>query len=107
MQENKILHDSKPAKFCQQNHMNILTSSHNKQFFYSIADFFVPFTTLSEQNVSLQKEKSNVSSRRIGDSDDVPANLSLPPLVVLLFLPLLVTKIDFVFCQNYNYYYFF
>ena len=84
--------------------MNILTSSQNKQSFYSIADFFVPFTTLSEQNVSLQKEKSNVSSRRIGDSDDVPANLSL---VVLIFLPLLVTKIDFVFCQNYNYYIFF
>ena len=41
------------------------------------------------------------------DSDDVPANLFLSPLVVLLFLPLLVTKIDFVFCQNYHYYYYF
>ena len=42
------------------------------------------------------------------DSDDVPANLFLSPLVVLFFLfPLLVTKIDFVFCQNYHYYYFF
>ena len=61
LQENKILQDSKPAKFCQQNHMNILTSSQNNQSFYSIADFFVPFTTLSEQNVSLQEEKSNVS----------------------------------------------
>ena len=36
----------------------------------------------------------------------MPANLSLPPLVVLLFLPLLVTKIDFVFCPNYHYCYF-
>ena len=33
------------------------------------------------------------------DSDDVPANLFLSPLVVLLFLPPLVTKIDFVLCQ--------
>ena len=41
------------------------------------------------------------------DSDDVPANLFLSPLVVLLFLPLLVTKIDFVFCQNNHYHYFF
>ena len=41
--------------------MNILSSSQNNQSFYSIADFFVPFTTLSERNVSLQEEKSNVS----------------------------------------------
>ena len=41
------------------------------------------------------------------DSDDVPLNLFLPSLVVLFFLPLLVTKIDFVFCQNYDYYYYF
>ena len=41
------------------------------------------------------------------DSDDVPAYLFLLPLVVLLFLPPLVTKIDFVLCQNYHYYYFF
>ena len=61
LQENKILQDSKPAKFCQQNHMNILTSSQNNQSFYSIADFFIPSTTLSERNVSLQEEKSNVS----------------------------------------------
>ena len=33
------------------------------------------------------------------DSDDVQANWFLPPPVVLLFLPLLITKIDFVFCQ--------
>ena len=41
------------------------------------------------------------------DSDDVPANLFLSPLVVLLFLPPLVTKIDFVLCQNHPYYFFF
>ena len=39
LQENKILHDSNPAKFCQQNHMNILASSENNQSFYSIVDF--------------------------------------------------------------------
>ena len=33
------------------------------------------------------------------DSDDVMANLFLSPLVVLLFLPPLVTKIDLVLCQ--------
>ena len=41
------------------------------------------------------------------DYDDVPANLFLPPLIVSIFLPLLVTKINFVFCQNYDYYFFF
>ena len=46
--------------------MNILASSKNNKSFYSMADFFVPFTRLSERNVSLQKEKSNVSSRWIG-----------------------------------------
>ena len=78
--------------------MNVLASSENNQSFYSIADFSVRFTTLSERNVSLQEEKSNVSSRRIGvkmislpDSDDVPVDLFLPPLVALLFLLLLVT----------------
>ena len=35
------------------------------------------------------------------DSHNVPVDLFLPPLEVSLFLPLLVTKIDFVFCQNY------
>ena len=45
-----------------------------------------------------KKEKSNVSWRRIGvkwfhfqNSDDVPVDLFLPPLVALLFLLLLVT----------------
>ena len=46
--------------------MNILSFSENIQSLYSIADFSVRFTTLSEQNVSLQEEKSDVSSRRIG-----------------------------------------
>ena len=32
---------AKTAKFCQQNHMNILASLENNQYFYSIADFFV------------------------------------------------------------------
>ena len=40
------------------------------------------------------------------DSDVVRANLFLPPPVVLLFLPLLVTKMYFVFCQNYHYFFF-
>ena len=68
-QEINLLQNSrKPAKFCLQNHMNIhvLASSENNQSFYSIADFFVLFTALSERNVSLQEEKSNVSLRRIG-----------------------------------------
>ena len=46
--------------------MSILASSENNQSFYSIADVFVRFTTLSERNASLQEEISNVSSRRIG-----------------------------------------
>ena len=78
--------------------MNILASSENNHSFYSIADFSVRFTMLSEQNVSFQEEISNVSSCRTGrriislqDSDDVPVDLFLPPLVALLFLPLLVT----------------
>ena len=33
------------------------------------------------------------------DSDDVPVDLFLLPLVAFLFLPLLVTSIDFVFCR--------
>ena len=41
-------------------------------------------------------DRSKMNS--LQDSDDVPVNLFLPPLVVLLFLPLLVTLIDFVFC---------
>ena len=32
---------AKTAKFCQQNHMNILASLENNQSFDSIADFFV------------------------------------------------------------------
>ena len=40
LQENKIVHDSNPAKFCQQNHMNMLTSSQNNQSFYSISNLF-------------------------------------------------------------------
>ena len=68
-QEINLLQNSrKPAKFCLQNHTNIhvLASSENNQSFYSIADFFVHFTALSKQNVSLQEEKSDVSLRRIG-----------------------------------------
>ena len=66
MQEINILQNSKPAKFCRQNHMNmhVLASSENNQSFYSIPEFFVRFTTLNERNVPLQDEKSNVSSRR-------------------------------------------
>ena len=40
LQENKILHDSNPAKFCKQNHMDILTSSQNNLSFYSISNLF-------------------------------------------------------------------
>ena len=40
------------------------------------------------------------------DSDDVPVDLFLPPLVALLFLLLLVTyKIDFVSCRLQNYFF--
>ena len=39
LQEKKYL--AKTAKFCQQNHMNILASLENNQSFYSIADFFI------------------------------------------------------------------
>ena len=57
----------KTAKLCQQKycHINILASLQNKQSFYSIAEFFVRFTRLSERKVSLQEEKSNLSSRKI------------------------------------------
>ena len=63
-----VLQNSKAAKFCLQNHINIhvLTSSENDQSFYSIAIFFVRFTTLSKRNPPLHEEKSNVSSRCIG-----------------------------------------
>ena len=64
LQEKKV--SCKTAKFCQQNHMNVLASSENNQSFYSVPDFSVRFTTLSERNVSLQKQKCNVSSPRIG-----------------------------------------
>ena len=40
----------------------------NNQSFHSIAEFFVRFKTLSEREVSLQEEKSNVSSCWIGVS---------------------------------------
>ena len=60
LQENRILHDSNQAKFCQQNHMNILASSENNQSFYSMLIFVVCFTTSSGRNVSLLEEKSNV-----------------------------------------------
>ena len=46
--------------------MNRLASSENNQSFYSIAEFFVPFKTSIERNISLQEEKSNVSLHRIG-----------------------------------------
>ena len=39
LQEKKYL--AKTAKFCQQNHTNILASLENNYSFYSIADFFV------------------------------------------------------------------
>ena len=41
------------------------------------------------------------------DFDDVLVDLFLPPLVVLLYLPLLVTKIDFEFCRIYFFLFFF
>ena len=41
------------------------------------------------------------------DFDDVPIDLFLPPLVVLLYLLLLVTKAVFVFWQIYLFIYFF
>ena len=91
--------------------MNILASSENNQPFYSIADFFVRFTTLSERNASLQEEKSTFFGVKLSislqDFDDVPVDLFLPPLVALLFLPLLVTKIDFLFCRLQNDFLFF
>ena len=40
-----------------------LDPGHHSFSKWAIADFFVRFTTLSEQKVSLQEEKSNVSSR--------------------------------------------
>ena len=63
---SNIVQTSKLAKFCHQNCMNVLAYSENNQSFYSIADFSVRFTTLSERNVSPQEEKSNVLSRRVG-----------------------------------------
>ena len=78
--------------------MSVLASSENNQSLYSIADFSVRFTTLSERNVSLQEEKIQrfVAPDRgkmisLPDSDDVPVDLFLPPLVALLFPVLLVT----------------
>ena len=70
-----LLQNGKPAKFCRQNHLNIhvLASSENNQPFYSIAVFFVCFTTLSEQNVpgKIQRfvapDRSKMIHFKIGD----------------------------------------
>ena len=94
LQENKILHDtdSNPAKFCQQDHMNILASSENNQSFYSIVDFCRLFYNVkwTKRFTSRGKVQRFVAPDRIRSkmvslqvSDDVPVNL-FPPL----FLPL-------------------
>ena len=72
-----LLQNGKPAKFCRQNHMNIhvLASSENNQSFYSIVDFFVCFTTLSERNVpgKIQRfvapDRSEMIHFKIGDPE--------------------------------------
>ena len=93
LQENKILHD--PAKFCQQDHMNILASSENNQSFYSIVDFcrlfynvkwMKRFTSGGKVQRFVAPDRSKMVS--LQDSDDVPVDLFPPPLYVLLFLPL-------------------
>ena len=98
LQENKILHDSNSAKFCQQNHMNILASSENNQSFYSIVDFCrlfynvkrtKRFTSRGKVQRFVAPDRSKMVS--LQDSFDVPVNLFPPLLHVLLFLPLSVT----------------
>ena len=98
LQENKIVHDSNPAKFCQQNHMNMLASSENNQSFYSIVDFCrlfynVKWTKRFTSRGKVQRFVAPDRSKMVSlqDSDDVPVNLFPPPLDVLLFLPLSVT----------------
>ena len=98
LQQNKILHDSNPAKFCQQNHMNILASFENNQSFYSIVDFCrlfqnVKCTKRFTSRGKVQRFEAPDRSKMVSlqDSDDVPVNLFPPPLDVLLFLPLSVT----------------
>ena len=59
------LKNSKPATICQRYYTNTRLFG-EKNSFYSIAEFFVRVTTLSEQKVSLREEKSNNKSRRIG-----------------------------------------
>ena len=115
LQENNILQTSKLAKFCQQNCMNVLASSENNQSLCSIADFSVRFTALSERNVSLQKEKSNVSWRWIGVKLFHFQILMMCQSICFSRLLLLCSfscfwshiKIDYVSCRLQNYYFLF
>ena len=84
LQENNFLQSSKLAKFCEQNCMNVLASSENSQSLYSIA-----FTSRGKIQRFVAPDRSKMIS--LPDSDDVPVDLFLPPLVALLFLLLLVT----------------
>ena len=107
LQEINILEDNKPAKFCQQNYMDMLTSSENNQSFYSIADFFLSFYNvkwakrfISRGNIQrfVAPDRSKMIS--LQDSDDVAVDLFFPPLVAILFPPTLyfvVFKIMFSF----------
>ena len=59
MQEINILQNSKAAKFCRQNHMNmhVLAFSENNQSFYSIADFFRSFYNVKRAKRSTSRGK--------------------------------------------------
>ena len=95
LQEINILEDNKPAQFCQQNYMDMLTSSENNQSFYSIADFFFAFYNVLKVSETFHFKRKNPTF-----PDDVAVDLFLPPLVALLFPPTLyfvVFKIMFSF----------
>ena len=79
LQEKKI--SCKTAKFCQQNHMNILASLVNNQSFYSIADFFARFTTLNfTSRGKIQRFIASDQSKMISLQDSA-AVYEVPPLL--------------------------
>ena len=70
----------KTAKFCQQNHMNILASLENNQSFYSIADFFVRFTTLSFTSTGKIRRFFAPDQSKMISLHDSAAVYEVPPL---------------------------
>lgn len=80
-----------------ENHINILAFWENNQSFYSIVDFFVCFATLRERNFPRWKNptfrwirvKWFLFGRCLWCGASKRVHLFFPPLVALIFFPLL------------------